>query len=65
MRCAFSRWKLFTTKIDVAISQYDMVTSILKVYKTINDAEAANSINGSHSSEAIQYRSMDREGWLG
>ena len=29
------------------------------------DLEGAKDIIGSHLSEAIQYRSLDREGWLG
>jgi magnesium chelatase family protein len=36
-----------------------------KVSRTIADLEGAIDLNGSHLSEAIQYRSLDREGWLG
>jgi magnesium chelatase family protein len=38
---------------------------ILKVARTIADIENQDSILPNHLAEAIQFRSLDREGWAG
>ncbi len=53
--------RMAVTELHFSARAYDR---ILKVARTIADLAGAETIDGAHVSEAIQYRTLDRQAWM-
>ena len=49
-------------RLQLSARAYDR---ILKVARTAADMDESGNIRTEHVAQAIQYRQLDREGWLG
>jgi magnesium chelatase family protein len=54
--------KLVMERLGLSARAYNR---ILKVARTIADLEGCEQIRSSHVAEAVNYRNLDREGWIG